>query len=139
MPLLPQKLRDGLQELRDGEPGKRFQERYRERQARGKSGLVRRWLFLGGGTVVLLAGLFFLPAPGPGFLILFLGGGLIAQESLIAARALDWIEIRLRAIASWAMRIWKGAAMPVRALIVVAALTIAGGGAYAAYMIFIAR
>ena len=139
MSVLPKSLRESLQTLRDGEPGKRFQEHYRERQEGGGSGRLRRWLFLGGGTVIILAGIFFLPAPGPGFLIIFLGGGLVAQESLVAARALDWTELHLRKMGAAALRIWKGASMPVRAIIVVVALAIAAGAAYVAWMLFIAR
>lgn len=138
MSLMPKSLRDGLQELREGEPGSRFQDHYESRQEE-RRGALRRWLFLGGGTVVILAGLFFLPAPGPGFLILFIGGGLVAQESLVAARALDWTEVKLRAIGSWALRIWRRSPMPVKALIVLVALAIAGAAAYAAWLIMFAK
>lgn len=139
MSIVPRPIRDGLERMREGEPGSRFQERFRERQKEGKSTALRRWLFIGGGTLVLLAGIFFLPAPGPGFLIIFLGGGLIAQESLVAARALDWLEVRLRAIGSWALRIWKGASMPVRVLLIIVGAIIAGGAAYVAYLMMFAR
>ena len=139
MSILPKSLHDAVQKLRDGKPGKRFQDYYRERQAKGGSGPIRRWLFLGGGTLIILAGIFFLPAPGPGFLIIFLGGGLVAQESLVAARALDWTEARLRAAAAVAKRIWTGASTPLRALIVIVALAIAGGLAYGAWMVFFAK
>ena len=131
-------IRESIQELRDGEPGERFQEHYRRRQ-QGKRSMVRRWLFLGGGTIVILAGIFFLPAPGPGFVIIFLGGGLVAQESLVAAKALDWTEVRLRKAGSWALGIWKGASMPVRALIVIVALAIAGAAAWVAWRVMFAR
>ncbi len=57
----------------------------------------------------MAAGLFFLPAPGPGFLILFAGAALLAEESLTAARALDWTEVRLRRLAKWGRRAWRAA------------------------------
>ena len=139
MSLIPRAIREGLHKLQEGEPGKRFQEHYRSRQEGGGSSRVRRWLFLGGGTIVILAGLFFLPAPGPGFLILFLGGGLIAQESLVAAKVLDWIELRLRKVGSWALRIWKGASMPVKVLLVIVALALGGATAWGAYLLMFAR
>ena len=138
MSLLPRKLQEGLDRLREGEPGRRFQDHYHQRQQGGPRKL-RRWLFLGGGTVVILAGLFFLPAPGPGFLILFLGGGLVAQESLIAARALDWTEVRVRAVGSWALRTWQRASMPARAAIVVVAIAGVGAAGYGAYWLMFAR
>ena len=138
MSLIPKKLQDGIQGLRDGEPGSRFQDHYKERQEERRSPL-RRWLFLGGGTIVILAGIFFLPAPGPGFLIIFLGGGLVAQESLVAARALDWTEVKLRAIASWAMAIWHRSPTPVKAIIVIVALAIGGAAAYGAWLLMFAK
>jgi uncharacterized protein (TIGR02611 family) len=139
MGFIPRKLRESLDRLKDGEPGERFQEHYRQRQQGGSHRVLRRWLYLGGGTVVILAGLFFLPAPGPGFLILFLGGGLVAQESLAAAKTLDWIEVRIRQIGSWALRIWKRSSMPVRALIVLVALAGVGAAGYGAYWVMFAR
>jgi hypothetical protein len=39
--------------------------------------------------------LFFIP--GPGVLFVALGGALVANESLIAARMFDWIELKCRA------------------------------------------
>jgi uncharacterized protein (TIGR02611 family) len=136
--LIPRKLRDSVQRLRDSEPGCRFQDRFHERQEGGRSA-IRRWLYLGGGTVIVLAGIFFLPAPGPGFIIIFLGGGLLAQESLVAARALDWTEVRLRKIGAWAKGIWDRASMPVRALIVVVIVAVAGAAAYGAYWFMFER
>ena len=100
---------------------------------------MRRWLYLGAGTIIILGGIFFLPAPGPGWLIIFLGGALLAQESMVAARALDWTELRLRAVASWALGIWKRASMPVRALLVVIALAIVGAVGWGAYLLMFAR
>ncbi len=138
MSLIPRKIRDSVHQLSEGEPGERFQEHYRRRQEGGRS-LLRRWLYLGGGTIVILAGIFFLPAPGPGFLIIFLGGGLVAQESMVAARVLDRIELRLRAVGSWALQVWKGASMVVRVLIVVVALALVGAAGYGAYWILFAR
>ncbi len=131
-------MRDSVRQLREGEPGERFQEHYRRRQKGGSSPL-RRWLYLGGGTIVILAGIFFLPAPGPGFLIIFLGGGLVAQESMVAARVLDRLELRLRAVGAWALRTWRGASMAVRVLIVVVTLAVVGAAGYGAYWVLFAR
>lgn len=138
MSLVPRKLRDGLHRLREGKPGRRFQDHYQERQ-QTRRGWLRRWLFLGGGTLVILAGLFFLPAPGPGFVIIFLGGGLVAQESLVAARALDWTELRLRKVASALHRIWRSCSTPLKVLIVVVGAALAGAAAYVAYLLLFAR
>ena len=100
---------------------------------------MRKVLFLGGGALILVAGLFFLPAPGPGWAIIFIGGGLIAQESERAAKILDWVELRLRAVVKWALDIWKRASMPARAGIVALGLALAGGAGFAAYQLFFAK
>ena len=93
-------------DLKRGKPGSRFQDHYKKRHEK-QSSPWRKTLFLGGGALIIAAGIFFLPAPGPGFLIIFLGGGLMAQESRHAARVLDWCEKRVRAIAEWALGVWN--------------------------------
>jgi hypothetical protein len=76
-------------------PGRRFQERYRRRrQERGS--LWKRGVFVCGGIVLALAGLFFMAVPGPGIPILAVGLALVAQESAVMARLLDRTEVRLR-------------------------------------------
>ena len=80
-------------------PGRRFVARYRRmRQARGSA--WRRALFVGGGILLSLVGIFFMAVPGPGVPILAVGLALVAQESKVMARMLDRAEIRLR-------RLWK--------------------------------
>lgn len=81
-------------ELKRGEPGRRFQNRY-ERRGRSGGGL-RKWLLIAGGLLLVLAGIVFLPLPGPGMLIIAAGALLMAEESLSAARALDWLERKAR-------------------------------------------
>lgn len=130
-----QRLKRSWEEFERGTPGKRFQERYERRQKKG-GGTLAKVFYVGGGIVVLAAGLFFLPAPGPGFLILFLGAGMIAQESLAAARVLDWIEPRIRAVLRWARDVWNRSSMPVKALLVLVAAALAAGAAYVAYRTF---
>ena len=85
------------QELKRGRPGHRFQGRY-ERHTQG--GVLRKWLVIAGGVLLIVAGVVFLPLPGPGVLIILSGGLLMAEESLAAARALDWIELRIRSVFS---------------------------------------
>lgn len=138
MSLTPRKLGEGWRQLRDGEPGRRFQDRYHQRQQSGR-GALQRWLFVGGGLLVIVAGLFLLPAPGPGFLILLAGGGLVAQESLLAARALDSVELRLRRAGEAATRFWGRSSAPVRAFVVALAVVVVGGAAYGGYQLLFAR
>jgi len=48
------------------------------------------------GAALIAIGLFMLIAPGPGILVLVLGGAMVAQESLPMARFIDWAEVRIR-------------------------------------------
>ncbi len=85
-----------LKDLLRGAPGRRFSALYRLRRQRR-----RRWLRLLGvtsGGLLMLIGILLVPTPGPGLLALLLGAGLIASESLAFARALDRLELRLRAL-----------------------------------------
>jgi len=125
-------------DLKAGKPGRRFQDHYKKRHEK-QSSPWRKALFLGGGALIVAAGIFFLPAPGPGFLIIFLGGGLMAQESKHAARVLDWCEKHLRAVADWGLRIWKQATTPLRVAIVTLGLIAAGGAGYLAYTVFFGK
>ena len=110
-------LRKSWKQFFDAEPGRRFQERYRRRRQEGESALSRAfWVVLG--VVVFAAGIFFLPAPGPGTLILLVGAGLIAQEFHAAAKAMDWVEVRVRRLLRPLGKLWRRAPLPVKVLIV---------------------
>jgi hypothetical protein len=92
---MQKKLKKSWRHFKRSAPGKRFKQRYYERQ-RSARGTFRRIFFGGMGALALLTGLFFLVAPGPGTVLLLIGASLIAEESLLAARALDWAELQLR-------------------------------------------
>ncbi len=130
-----ERLKEQWQELKEGDPGKRFQEHYCRRQEGGRSRL-RKPLFIGAGVLIIAAGIFFLPAPGPGSLILIIGVALIAQESRLAARALDWTEVKVRPVAEWGIRTWKHASPAVKALIILLAAVAAAAAGWAAYVLF---
>ena len=55
-----------------------------------------RALSIIGGAILIAAGLFMLVAPGPGILVLIVGCALVAEESMLMARFLDWSEVRIR-------------------------------------------
>lgn len=103
-------------------PGERFKEHFKRRQQAQPSTLHKKILAIGGGILIMGVGLFFLPAPGPGALILFMGAMLIAQESLAAARALDWADLRLRRMVAWSLRIWRRSSGEVKLLLVLGAM-----------------
>jgi len=88
-------LKKTWRELKRGEPGHRFQSRY---ERRASSGGARKWALIAAGAVLMLLGIIFLPLPGPGLLIIAAGALLVAEESLSAARALDWLEQQARRV-----------------------------------------
>jgi hypothetical protein len=128
-------IRNTWKQLMKGRPGHRFQSQYRRRQQERRSPL-RRVLFVGGGILIMAAGAFLLAAPGPGVLVVFLGGALVAQESLTAARTLDWAEVRLRHVSALALDLWEKASLPVKIVLVLAGLAAVGIAAYAGYRLF---
>jgi hypothetical protein len=75
--------------------GTRFRRQHRRRQANPH--LLRTILALIGGVLLLLVGVVMLVTPGPGVLVIVIGAGLIAGESLIVARLLDRFDFHASA------------------------------------------
>ena len=100
------KLKQYWSSLKRGKPGSRFQEQYDKQHEKQKGG-VGRVLRIIAGVLLIPAGLFFLPAPGPGFLVLGLGAVLLAREFRFAARGLDKIELRGRQLFKWFQGLWR--------------------------------
>ncbi|MDP9309445.1 MAG: hypothetical protein M3R24_00865 [Chloroflexota bacterium] len=85
------------------------------------------------GLAIALGGLLLVPAPGPGWIITFLGLGLLGSEFNPMARALDWVELKVRAIAGWAKGVWERSSPVLKVLIVligVCGIAALGYGAY---------
>jgi uncharacterized protein (TIGR02611 family) len=128
-------MRQSWEHVKGSKPGHRFQSRYYcRRQHSGQGGLgLGAILYVLSGIAVMLAGLFFVPAPGPGWLIFFLGLGLLAGEFLYVARFLDWSEVKSRGAVQWARGVWVSSSTAARTLICVVAITCAATLAYGAY------
>jgi uncharacterized protein (TIGR02611 family) len=56
------------------------------------------------GLAVVLLGLFLIPFPGPGWLVVFLGLGILATEFVWAERLLDYARGKVRGWTDWARR-----------------------------------
>jgi multidrug efflux pump subunit AcrB len=82
-------------EFKEGQPGRRFQDRYeRKRNAATpwyKS--VFEWLLA---MVCILVGIVLAFIPGPAILFFALAALFLADQSRTVARSLDWLEIKLR-------------------------------------------
>lgn len=123
-------------QLKAGRPGTRFQSHQEAQQKSNRPAWVRP-VRIAAGTVMLAVGLVALPAPGPGILVIALGAAVIAGESRLAARALDWGECRLREAWTWAGNAWETAPWPVKLLTALlgTALAIAVGWLTAVYIL----
>lgn len=121
-------LKEHVRDLREGRPGHRFQDHYKHEKAGSRSGRSkgRMWrLILGLAAIVV--GIVLCVIPGPGLPFIFLGGGLLASESLIVARLMDWLELHVRAVWKWARKHWDR--LPLWGKIIVGTLIVAGGAA----------
>ena len=56
------------------------------------------------GTAIVVAGIALLPLPGPGWLIIFIGLGILASEFEWARRLLDYAKRRVEAWTEWMRR-----------------------------------
>ena len=132
-----EKIRESWQSFKESEPGHRFEDRYRRRQ-QSKSGRFDLRLIVSvlGGVLILLGGIVAVPGPGPGWLIIFLGLGLVAGEFRPLARFMDRAEVRLRRLARRATGAWTSLHPAVKALILVAILSCAVASGYGAYRLF---
>jgi uncharacterized protein (TIGR02611 family) len=124
-------------EFKAAPSGERFQQLHRRREARRSALLRSTFLILG--LVVMAAGLFLMPAPGPGTVIFILGAAIAAQESERVARAMDWGELRLRQAARRARSWWRRRPMPAKVLLLLAVLAIAASAGVAGYKLLAAR
>jgi hypothetical protein len=87
----------GWKALARGIPGRRFASAYEERQRRRESG-ARRATVMAAGVALLLLGMLLIVTPGPGLLVILVGAWLVASESRAIAHALDWCELKARAL-----------------------------------------
>lgn len=118
-----QKIKDSWRQFTDSEPGQRFEDRYNRRHENAGGGFnAGLLLHIGAGIVVTLAGLFFLPAPGPGTLILLAGLGLIGGEFLPVARFMDRAEVKVREWTKPAKEAWNRLSPPVKIVLGLIAL-----------------
>lgn len=75
------------------------------------------------GVAVIVVGIVLLPLPGPGWLIIFAGMGILASEYTWASRLLHWMRGYVTRWTRWAGR----QSLPVRALIGLAGLAVVVG------------
>ncbi len=92
------------------EVGHRFQARYhshRRRRERGQTSTYGRLLDVVGGPTLIVAGLAFMPTPGPSYIIVVIGTWMLADRFLPLARFFDRLKVRLRGLGWWLKECWK--------------------------------
>jgi uncharacterized protein (TIGR02611 family) len=132
-----QQVKENWQEFKNSEPGERFQDRYnrrrQEEQGRWSKGAILNIVL---GLLIIVGGLVIGLVPGPGGFIAFLGLGLIGSEFQPTAKALDWGEVKVRAVALWAKNIWDVLPLGGKIIVGVLALVVVAAVAYGGYVLF---
>ena len=129
-----EELKQQWREFKRARPGHRFQERFeRNREARSGRSWFTRFLKPVAAIVLVAAGVVFCLIPGPGLPLILFGAALLADISRVVARALDWLEVRIRDAISWARQWWQHASRSPRIAVIVLAVCIAGGAVYGGY------
>jgi hypothetical protein len=94
-------------------PGERFQRHYEQQRRRpGSRSPWRRAAWLGAAFVAFAVGVVLMFIPGPAVVFFALAAALIANQSRRAARSLDWLELRLRALHRRAATFWRETRRP---------------------------
>jgi hypothetical protein len=129
-----ERAKENWRRFKQGKPGRRFQDHHHRCQRGYKSRSYVRGLFgIAWGFLVVVGGVIAVPAPGPGWLIILLGLGVIAGESLSFARSVDRAEVRLRRLARLGAGVWVSSPAWVKVLIALAVLTCATALGYGLY------
>ena len=128
------RLKEDWRHLKHGEAGQRFKDRYylSQRRSRGRFTFWRVFN-IGVGSGIAVGGLLMVIAPGPGWLAIFLGLGMLGGEVLPVARFLDGIEVQLRELLHRVREAWHNTPVVGKALILLAILTVVAASAYGAY------
>lgn len=113
------RLKEKWRKFRQGQPGRRFQERYeRKRHANEKRSLYWKVLQVALALGLLLIGVVFVFIPGPAILFFAIGASMLATHSRRLARLLDWTEVKIREVWAWATGWWKRASTAARGAVV---------------------
>jgi hypothetical protein len=104
--------------------------RARHQRETGEAPGWMRPLNLIGGLALVIAGLLFLPTPGPGYIIIVLGLWMMAGEWLPLARFFDWLELRLRWLGRRIKALWSRSSTPAKFLVILASVAMLGCGVY---------
>lgn len=124
-------LKSTWRHLAKGTPGHRFRDHFNHRNefttGRVNLGKIVNVCL---GIILILVGIIFLPAPGPGSVVLIVGLGLLGSEVEFVARFLDWSEVELRKIVRWCNSYWQQASLIAKLLVCLIPSTTLGIAGY---------
>ncbi len=93
------KLKKFYKQIKNGKPGARFIEFYKDRHPEIKNSSFKKITYPLLGIGLIVAGILLSIPPGvPGFLVVILGLGIFSLESRNLARFLDWSELKARGL-----------------------------------------
>jgi uncharacterized protein (TIGR02611 family) len=131
-----ERAKENWRRFKQSRPGRRFQDHHHRYQRAYRSRSPFRGLFgIAWGLLVVIGGVIAVPAPGPGWLIILLGLGVIAGESLFFARSIDRVELSMRWLARLVVSIWTISPNIVKVLIALTVLTCATALGYGMYSV----
>jgi hypothetical protein len=126
--------------FRGGKPGHRFQDRYdRSKQSRESQSWAQRLIQPFAAIILLVIGVVLTFIPGPAIVFYFAGAGLLAGESRVLARGLDWSELKLRKGFHWLKRWWKQASLIAKSAVIFLGTCAVSAMLCAAYRVFLAK
>lgn len=125
-------------ELRALPPGKRFVTLH-DRHTHGPRHLLGRILGVTAGIGLIIFGIIELVIPGPGILVILLGGALLAREFHSVACWMDSAELKCRAAGHACANAWRGASNLARAAVVTLAAAGLGATAWLVVMLVLPR
>ena len=134
--IMLEKAKENWLRFKDSEPGHRFKDRYhRRRQSSSGRYDPRMMVSIVVGLLVMAGGIVAVPGPGPGWMIVLLGIGMLAGESKLIARSMDWAEVRLRKLERFVVGLWRASAVG-KALIILTILVCGAAPGYGIYRVF---
>jgi hypothetical protein len=126
--------RDRWLELKRGQPGHRFQQRYaRAREEAHEGHWGERIVLFVAAIISMLIGVVLVIIPGPALPFFFISGGLLASESRTIARFMDWLEVVLRKLGRWGRARWRRLPKPVRLICLGLGTCLSVGATYLTY------
>lgn len=133
-----ERTKQNWQQFKGSDPGQRFQDSYARRQQASHGRWDKRSAInIALGITIAVVGLVLVPAPGPGFIVVFLGLGLLGSEFAPIARALDRAEVKGHAVVGWAKGVWEHAALVVKVLLVLVGVACGAVFGYGAYQLLV--